>query len=308
MKADNSFKLFRFFFIILFLISSYVAWSQTIPIVMERNITIIPVKINGVGPLKIILDTGMAFDGLLIYNPDLNDSIKLNNAIEVRVPGAGSGNPSTALMDESASFFVGDVEFKNQKIILLQNDIYKGFPSDGVIGYSILGNYATEINYDNEQIILHDPEKLEIDNSWESIPIYFKKNQIPWIDVSIVVENEYPITISTYIDLASGEAIELMERENMKFTLPVKTEESYLGRGLSGDIYGKKGKISKLIIGSFELNEVIAAFAQAEIRSKQENADGILGNDALRRFNLIFNYTNKFLHIKPNKFFNDKFE
>jgi hypothetical protein len=275
---------------------------------MERNVTIIPVKIGEVGPLKILLDTGMAFDGLLIYNPDLNDSIKLNDAIEVSVPGAGSGKPSTALMDESASFSVADIEFKNQKIILLQNDIYKGFPTDGVIGSSILGNYTTEINYDNEEIILHNPEELTIDKSWESIPIHFKKNQIPWIDVSIVIENECPITISTYIDLASGDAIELLEKENMQFTLPEKTKKTYLGRGLSGDIYGKKGKISKLIIGSYELNEVIAAFAQAEIRSKQENADGILGNDALRRFNLIFDYTNKLLHIKPNKFFNDKFE
>ena len=108
MKNDNSLNLFGFFIIMLSLVSYNMAWSQTIPIIMGRNVTIIPVKIGGVGPLKILLDTGMAFDGLLIYNPDLNDSIKLNDAIEVSVPGAGSSKPSIALMDESASFFVGE--------------------------------------------------------------------------------------------------------------------------------------------------------------------------------------------------------
>lgn len=282
--------------------------SQTFPIKMERNRTILPVKIGGIGPLKILFDSGMAFDGLLLYNPDLKDSVKLDNAVEVKVPGAGSGEASNALMDDSATFYIGDIEFKNQKVILLQNDIYKGFPSDGVMGYSILGHYAVEIDYDKDQIVLHNYENLRVDTTWEEIPIYFKGNQIPWIDVSLVVENEEPVAISTYIDLASGDAIELLERKGMKFSLPKETKESHLGRGLSGDVYGKMGKISKLIIGSYELNNVKSAIAPAEVRSKQKNADAIIGNDALRRFNLIFDYHNRTLYIKPNKYFNQKFE
>ncbi len=282
--------------------------SQTIPIKMERSITILPVVVGGVGPLKILFDSGLSFDGLLIYNPDLKDSIILDNAIEVKVPGAGSGEPSTALMDDSASFFVGRVEFKNQKVIVLQNDIYEGFPTDGIIGYSILGHYATEINYDTELITLHDSKNFIPGDSWQSIPIYFKDNPIPWIDVSISIENEDPITISTYIDLAAGDAIVLLEKDEMKFSLPKDTKETHLGRGLSGDIYGKEGKISKLKIGSYELSDITAEIAPAEVRSKQFDADAILGNDALRRFNLIFDYSNKLLYIKPNKYFEEKFE
>jgi len=81
-----------------------------------------------------------------------------------------------------------------------------------------------------------------------------------------------------------------------------------LGRGLSGDIYGKEGIISKLKIGSFELSEVIAKIAPAQVRSKQVGADAVIGNDALRSFNLIFDYSNKLLYIKPNKYFETKFE
>jgi len=308
MKTIDFKKLVKYFITILVLLACTENQPQTIPLKMERNKTILPVTIGDVGPLDILFDSGLSFDGLMIYNPDLRDSIILNNSIEVQIPGAGSGAPSTALMDSSANFFVGDIEFTNQKIIVLQNDIYKGFPTDGIIGYSILGHCITEIDYDTEQITLHDPENFSPDESWYSIPIYFKDNQIPWIDVSVSIEGEELTKISTYIDLAAGDAIVLLEKDEMKFTLPKETKEILLGRGLSGDIYGKEGKISKLKIGSFELSEVTAKIAPARIRSKQAGADAVIGNDALRRFNLIFDYSNKILYIKPNKYFDDKFE
>ena len=60
-------------------------------------------------------------------------------------------------------------------------------------------------------------------------------------------------------------------------------------------------------LGSFYLNDVVTTFAPAEIRSKQEDADGIIGNDVLRRFNLIFDYKNEKLYLKPNPFFSEPF-
>jgi len=35
---------------------------------------------------------------------------------------------------------------------------------------------------------------------------------------------------------------------------------------------------------------------------------GLLGNDLLRRFNLVFNYPNREIHITPNKNFNEEFD
>lgn len=93
----------------------------------------------------------------------------------------------------------------------------------------------------------------------------------------------------------------------MKFSLPDDTKNILIGRGLSGDIYGKSGKISKLIIGPFELSNIEASFAPAEVRSKQDNADAILGNESLWRFNLIFDYKNKRLYLKPNSHFNNPY-
>jgi hypothetical protein len=277
-----------------------------IPFSAERNTVMLPVRIGDSRELKVIFDTGMHFEGLLLYNISPEDSIALDNAVEVLVPGAGGGSPSTALMADSVSFFIGNWEFLNQRVIVLQNEIMKGFPSNGVTGYTLFGNYIVEIDNDRMMVILHDAP-IKVDSSWGMLPLTFKDNKIPWIKATVNINGNEEVPISCYIDLASSDALELLIRDTMKFFLPAELEDAYLGRGLSGDIYGQKGVISYLQLGSFYLENVVTHFAPAKIRSKQENADGIMGNNTLRRFNVIFDYEDGRLYLKPNTHFNEPF-
>jgi hypothetical protein len=208
-------------------------------------------------------------------------------------------------MIDSAAFMLGDIEMPNQRIMMPKGDLYAGFASNGIIGYSIFGHYATELDYDDGTMTPPDPGILRVNDGWTPIPMYFKSNEIPWIDASVVIEDEAPVRLSLYIDCASRDAIELLEEPGMKFRMPGDTEEAHLGTGLSGEIYGRKGRISALIIGPHELTDVAAVIAPAEIRSRQENADAVLGCGALRRFNLIFDYSGKMLYLKPDRSFND---
>jgi hypothetical protein len=175
---------------------------NVIPIKSERNITLVTVKIGDVEIPKILLDTGLPFEGVMIYNPDYRDSFDLSNAIRVQIGGAGDEEGSYALMLDSAEFSLGGLVMKNQRIIVLQNDIYKGFPTNGIIGYSIFGHYATEIDYDKNIMTLHNSNNYKTDSSWTEIPLYFKKNNIPWLDAYVAVENEEPILLHMYIDYA----------------------------------------------------------------------------------------------------------
>ena len=281
--------------------------TQVIHFKTLRSKTLVDVKIGNIVIPDILLDTGLPFDGLIIYNPDYSDSLDLTHSIDVNIGGAGSGDDSGALMIDSTEFYLGNIKMENQRIIMIQSDIYKGFPSNGIIGYSIFGHYMTMLNYDNNTMTLFDSNKVINDTNWTEIPIYFKDNTIPWMNASVIIDKEQPVSLEVYIDFAAGDAVMLLEKPNMKFSLPKETNNVHIGRGLSGDIYGKTGIISKLIIGPFELNNVKASFASAEVRSKQDNADAILGNESLRRFNLIFDYANKKLLLKPNKHFEEPY-
>ena len=278
-----------------------------IPIETVRNKTIVPVTVGG-RKLRLILDTGYASDGILIFDRNKIDTDALGPSVAATVPGAGSGTGSNALVFEQARFEVGNVAFANQRAIVLTENPFKGFPNDGVIGYSLLGHYAVELDYDRSMMRLHAPETFAAQPQWESLPIYFKNNRIPWLDITIATQDEPSVRLATYIDFASGEALELLTRDANKFTLPAATKEKYLGRGLSGDIYGQEGTISMMRLGSHELTKVVVAIAPAVVRSKQQGADAVVGNNALRRFNVIFDYANRKLHIRPNAHFQEPFE
>jgi hypothetical protein len=208
-------------------------------------------------------------------------------------------------MIDSGEFRVGPVRFADQRIIVFQDDLYKGFPSNGVIGYSIFGHYVTVFDYDSNTLTLYDSAAPAVDSGWTSLPIYFKENMIPWVDVSVSVGRELPSKLAAYIDFAAGDAIVLLEKPGRKYPLPSDTVRALLGRGLSGDIYGLTGTISALTIGPYPLTYVKAAVADEKTRSKQEGADAVIGNGSLRRFNLIFDYRRKTLHLKPNTHFKD---
>lgn len=83
-----------------------------IPFKLSRNKIILPVRVKGSRELEVILDTGMHFDGLLIYKKSLTAAIGLENPVEVQVGGAGSGSAPKALMSDSTSFFIGEVPFE----------------------------------------------------------------------------------------------------------------------------------------------------------------------------------------------------
>ncbi len=279
-----------------------------IPFELSRNRIVLPVRVGDSSRLRVLLDTGMHFDGLLIYRKSLAGMIGLEDPVEVQVGGAGDGEASRALMSDSAAFSIGDAVFEDQPVIVLQDERLERFPHDGITGYSLFGSFVVEIDYDDSLITLHDPEVFEPPEGLEWIPMTFKGNMIPWIEAAVDVRGEGEVPVSLYIDLASGEAVELLIRDGMRFELPDSLKVHYLGRGLSGDIWGHKGAISLLRLGSYPLRNVTAAFAPAGVRSRQSGADGVLANNALRRFNIIFDYRSGRLYLGPNSSFHEPFD
>jgi hypothetical protein len=137
----------------------------------------------------------------------------MTDAIEVRVPGAGSGEASTAMMIESGTLTFGEVKVDSQRVIISASDHTQSFPTDGVIGWNLFGHYTVEIDYDLEVITLSDTGSVQVDSTWMSIPITLKKN-IPFLECRIeVVEGEINPMI-LYVDLASGDALELLVKDD----------------------------------------------------------------------------------------------
>lgn len=277
------------------------AYPETIriPFTLDRNKIILPVTIDSTGPLKIIFDSGMGSDGLLLFKSKYIKELKISDSTEYQVQGAGNKGSSKTVMAEGMTFKAGDAVFENQRVIILTSKNMEHFPTDGVTGYSLLGHYAVEIDYDRMEITLHDPEYFKAEEGWEMLPVTFKENRIPWVDLTVEVQGDDPVTLPCYIDSASGETVELLIRETNPFTVPDGMEKTYLGRGLSGDIYGHRGPIRKVRLGKQTAENIDAVFAPAEVRSKQPDAGGVIGNGLLKRFHVMYDYAHEKLYIRP---------
>ncbi len=280
---------------------------SVVPIETAWNRTVVPVTVGASDTLRLILDSGMDYDGILLFDTASVPLQHFANLVEVQIGGGGSGAPSRGLSDSAASFVIGSHRFEGQRVTMLTSGTFKGFSTDGVVGYSLLGHYAVEIDYDSKRMILYEPSGFLPDTGWESIDIRFKKNRVPWTDIDIATGSESPVRLSVYIDFASAAALELLERDSNRFTMPTNTTDVYLGRGLSGDIHGKAGRISQLRLGPFTLTDVGVAVTPAAVRSRQDGADAVLGSNTLRRFNIVFDYAHHKIHLKPNRQFREPF-
>ena len=284
-----------------------VEFDRKIPFDIERNKVILPIRIDGSRPLKIILDSGMPGQGILLFKKELGEELNLEGAAPYRISGAGQGLESTAIRAEAQKLVVGKAEFSHQPVMILQSDTMSGFPSDGVIGNTIFGNHAVRFDFEKKLITLMEPGSFRPDLSWETMAMTFNDLGIPFIQVKISVNGENEIPLHVYIDSASSESLELLVKQDQKFTTPENLETRYLGRGLDGDITGLFGRVARLRLGSFMLEDVPAAFPKAEVRSRQPGAEGIIGNDTLMRFHVVFDFSESKLYLKPNSLYGKPF-
>lgn len=281
--------------------------AQRIPFEIDRNKVILPVKVNDSRPLKIILDSGMSGPGVILFKKELGDELSLEGAENYRISGAGRGKESYAIRAESQELAVGDVVFSDQPVLILQNDTMSGFPTDGVMGNTIFGKHAVRFDFENKIITLVRTGTFNPDSSWETLDMAINDHGIPFIKAAVSVSGEEETPLLVYIDSASSEALELLVRPDQKFTLPGNLEMRYLGRGLSGDISGQFGRVAVLRLGSFVLKDVPTAFPKADVRSRQPGADGIICNNTLLRFHVVFDISAEKLYLKPNSLFGKSF-
>jgi hypothetical protein len=271
-----------------------------IPFTLSGNRIVLPVSVGSSRALRILLDSGMSYDGLLIYNPAVGDSLDLPSKRRATIGGAGAGPGQPAWFADSASFRIGQLELHGQRVIVLDSDAFRGFPDDGVTGYSLLGHHVVTIDYGRGELVLRPFGVKPPDGSWTALPLMLKEPGIPWIEMTTSLTGRDTVTLSCYIDLASRETVEFLTRDGQRFATPDGLENVVLGRGLSGDIHGGRGRVAWVRLGPHRLTAVRAAFTPAHVRSKQAGADAVIGNGLLRRFDCIFDYAGRRLYLRPN--------
>lgn len=269
-----------------------------IPFRLAHGKVILPVTVGDSRELRVILDTGMTWDGLLITNPALRDSLPLHGAVEAQLGGAGGSNAQRALMLEPATFRIGKLELAGQRLLVLAGELMRGFANDGVCGQSLFGHYAVELDYAAGRLRLHAPGSFAGDSTWTALPLRFTEHGVPALDIAVGIAGEDSVVLAGYVDLAASESLELLTGDGQRFALPAVREAAYLGRGLGGDIHGERGEIAWVALGPLRVEYPLATFVPAALRSRQAGAEAVVGGGLLCRFHCVFDYAAARLYLK----------
>jgi len=271
---------------------------REIPIELRGGYVLVPVRVGHSRVLRLILDTGMSFDGILLFEAPPESSVA-GQLFKVRIPGAGTGQPARGMMAESASFRAGPVEFASQRMVWLVDGRMSGFPSDGVMGWSLFGHWQVEIDYDRQKIVLHEPGSFRPDSSWTVLPMELRKNNMPWVKLAASIAGDESLDLDSYLDLGARDEVVFLVGDDAKVKLPAGLEPGYLGRGLSGDVSGWKGRAAWLRLGPYRFDDVEVAYAPDDARSKHPGADAVVCSSLLARLNTVYDYAGGRMYVRP---------
>jgi len=289
--------------------------SITIKFKTSSNLIIIPVTINESDTLNFILDTGVRYP--IITELPFVDKLNLNYLMPFPIKGLGEGDELTAYRSGNNTMKIGGgLTARNQEVQMIIDENFQishilGMPVHGLIGFNLFKDYIVEIDYLNEKITLYKPEYYKYNDRKNDIimPLHFD-NYKPYVETVIVTDDSTSVPVKLLVDTGASDALWLSEKSDERIQLPQNHIESFIGRGLSGELYGIKGRIDGIWVGPLILPQPIVAFPNSEIIDQllsRNDRNGTIGAEILRRFYVTIDYRNSRLTLHPNRKINDDF-
>jgi hypothetical protein len=283
-----------------------------IPFQSSNNLMIIPVLVND-AKLNFLLDTGV--EKTILFSLEDSDSLAFNNVEKIKIRGLGSGNAIDALHSKNNKIDINGYTDTNHEVyITLDQEInfssQLGIPVHGIIGYEFFKNHFVEINYIRKKIVVHKNSvsfSLKKLKRYEEIPISIEIEK-PYIQ-AVTNLNSKEIKTKLLVDTGGSDALWLFENKK-EIECPKNYFNDFLGRGFSGDIYGKRSRIEKFQIGKLGISLPTISFPDTQSLlsvTMVEGRNGSIGGEMLKRFDVIFDYPNQKMYLKKNSNFNEPF-
>jgi hypothetical protein len=288
--------------------------SITLKFKSASNLIILPVTINDSDTLNFILDTGVRFP-IITELPFVN-KLNLNYLMPVEVKGLGDGESLTAYRSGNNTIKLDGMVARNQEVQMVIDENFQishilGIPVHGLIGFNLFKDYVVRIDYPRESITLYRPEhyKYRDRNRDIILPLHFEGYK-PFIFTSIVTDELKEVPVKLLVDTGASDALWLSEKSDDRIKLPQKNIETFLGRGLSGDLFGTKGRLDGIWVGPLVLSQPIVSFPENEMIEQLISANdrnGTLGAEILRRFIVTIDYRNARLTLSQTPLVRENF-
>jgi hypothetical protein len=200
---------------------------------------------------------------------------------------------------DSLNFHINDYE--------ILSSVY-GEHIDGIIGYSFLIRYIIKINYDSSLISVFSKGTMKYPKGGHLLkPLLVS---IPIQGGRVKEENE-EVAGRFYFDIGAGLCLLLstdFANDSLKFSPKKKVYETQ-AEGLGGKAQMRITTVKEFRLGPYRFRRVPAYIFDDDFNvTSYPYLGGLIGNDLLRRFNVIINYEKRDIHLTPNQHFRDRFD
>lgn len=178
---------------------------------------------------------------------------------------------------------------------------------DGIIGYSVLNRYIVRLNYDSSIIEFWSKGAFKYPKGG-----FLLKPTITTLPVqSARVKDEKTINARFLYDIGAGMNMILSTDFINDSALLSKKRKLFAkeAEGLGGKIDMSITVIKEVKLGPYRFRNVpVYIFDDVYNATSYPYLGGLIGNDLLRRFNVVMNYEKRDIHLLPNSHYNDPFD
>ena len=272
-----------------------------IPFVLNSNHIHIPAVIGGIKQLNFLLDSGASIP---ILDSQAAKDLGLEGVGKFEGRGVGEGTQEVNLITLSS---IGLNDLTIDSISAATVDLkplgkYEGMPLEGVLGYDIFSRFVVKIDYENQKLTLYEPSSFEYEGKGESLPITLENNHP---HIKAIIDGQYQGNF--VIDTGARSSLSLHTPFVQEHDLSNKTGkkiDAFSGIGIGGKVRGKLTRVQSIQIGSFRIPGPLTTLALSERGGfASEKRDGNIGGGLLKRFTVIFDYSNQRMILEPNRDF-----
>lgn len=259
-----------------------------------------------------LLDTGA--DNLYIDDVFYEENdFQYTNLGNIEVVGIGNSVKKIPLINDSVNFFFGKYDYHTSNVPILELKPIGGDFIDGLFGMYFFKKNVLQINYTQNymRVFKHIDSARNIDfqkysrikmlqvENFFCIPLTFKVSDTNSIQGNFFIDLGMPITTVTS---------DFAKKHNFEKNIERKVQYYTKYGGIGGESAGYDFISNSLKIGNFCLEEINMSYSLDEGGFLSEGEYiGILGNNILEKFDLIFDFDSKYLYVKPNENFYEQF-
>lgn len=199
---------------------------------------------------------------------------------------------------DSLNFHINDYD--------ILSSVY-GEKIDGIIGYSFISRYILKVDYDSLKISVHSKGSMKYPRGG-----YMMRPILVNIPVAnAMVRDVDEVNGRFYFDTGAGMCL-LLSSEFVEDSMILRSKSKWYysqAEGLGGKTPMKQGIIKQMKLGPYKFRNIPSYIFDDEYNiTSYPYLGGLIGNDLLRRFNLIINYSTRDIHLTPNSHFRDPFD